>query len=379
MKRLAIIISSVILVLAAGVLTYTILRQLDTNVAVPSRDQASSTPALHATEVITGLDHPWDVDFLPDETMIFTERTGDVSLLRAGKKDVLESISDVDATGEGGLMGLAIDPEFSTNRSMYVCLNSTKGDIRVRRLEINEDLNEIASSTDIVTGLPAASSGRHSGCQLAFGPDKNLWVGTGDSADESVAQDARSLGGKILRVDRDGKAIEGNPDSADKRVYSYGHRNIQALAFYTNLQNESYGISVEHGTDRDDEINELKPGNFGWQAGDNYDESASMTDLKRFPDAVPSIWSSGSPTIAPSGAAFLMGESWGRLKGWLAVSVLKDQKLLLLNIKNGSVSGERTYFKNEYGRLRAATLGPNETLYITTDNGNDAILKVAAN
>jgi glucose/arabinose dehydrogenase len=162
-------------------------------------------------------------------------------------------------------------------------------------------------------------------------------------------------------------------------VYSYGHRNVQALAFYPNIQNGSYGVSVEHGTDRDDEVNELKPGNFGWQAGEGYDESASMTDLAKFPDAVQSVWSSGNPTIAPSGATFLTGDSWGRLNGWLAVAVLKDQKLLLLNVKNGSVGGERVYFEKEYGRLRGATMGPDENLYLTTDNGTDTILKVTAN
>ena len=102
-----------------------------------------------------------------------------------------------------------------------------------------------------------------------------------------------------------------------------------------------------------------------------------MTDTNKFPDAIERIWTSGSTTIAPSGAAFLSGSAWGRLEGWLAMSVLKDQKLVLLNLSNGSVSGQQVLFEGEYGRLRAATLGPDDALYVSTDNGtNDAILRI---
>ncbi len=378
MKRLAIILGSIGLVIGAGLVTLAVINAVSTPRAETSSSQTPTTPTLSAVKIVEGLDHPWDIDFLPDNTILFTERSGELSKVIDGKKIVIEAPSDVRTGGEGGLLGLAVDPEFDKNRFVYACFNSTRGDIRVARWVVSKDVTSVSGRNDILTGLPSNDSGRHSGCQLAFGPDGNLWVGTGDSADESEPQNQNSLGGKVLRVTRDGQAAQGNPDGPDKRVYSYGHRNIQALAFYSEVRNGSYGLSVEHGSDRDDEVNELKPGNFGWAPGAGYDESVPMTDTNTFPDAITSVWSSGNPTIAPGGAAFLRGEQWGRLNGWLAVSVLKDQKLLLLNITGGSVSGERSLFEGEYGRLRAATLGPDGELYVTTDNGsNDSILQIA--
>lgn len=376
MKRLMITLGSIGLVVGAGLLTLAFMRTLDTR----QDDQmpSSQTPTMSAERLISGLDHPWDIDFLPDGTLLFTERSGTLSKLENGNKVALETPSDVRAVGEGGLTGLAVDPEFEENRFIYACLNSEAGDIRVARWVADEEVTSLSDRTDIITDIPAAEFGRHSGCQLAFGPDKNLWVGTGDAADESQPQDRASLGGKILRVTRDGQPAADNPDGPDKRVYSYGHRNTQALAFYDNERNGSYGLSIEHGSDRDDEVNELKTGNFGWAPGENYDESVPMTDTETFSEAVESVWSSGESTIAPSGAAILKGKSWGRIEGWLAMSILKDKKIVLLNIINGSVNGTRDLYENDYGRLRAATLGPDESLYMSTDNGvNDSLLKIS--
>lgn len=376
MKRLLFVVISVIIVVGAGVATFSLLDFAAKRAVTTTRPESQpSMPELTAERMIGGLDHPWDIDFLPDKTMIFTERSGALSRLVDGKKSLIESPADVAAAGEGGLMGLAVDPAFTENGYIYACFSSTRGDVRVVRWKL--DGAALSARADIVTGIPSADSGRHSGCQIAFGPDDNLWVGTGDAADETQPQDQRKLGGKILRVDRDGKPALNNPDGPDQRVFSYGHRNTQALAFYPTLRDTSYGFSVEHGPDRDDEVNQLKPGNFGWKPGPGYDEAVPMTDTETFKDAVTSVWSSGTPTIAPSGAALLKGKMWDRVEGWLAVSVLKAKKLLLLNTTNGTVSGEHSYFENDYGRLRAATLGPDGALYVSTDNGqDDAILRV---
>lgn len=374
MRRLLLVLGAIGLVVGAGLLTLAIMRSQDTDRRETSSTADPATPDIQTQKLVQGLEHPWDIDFLPDGTIVFTERSGVLSKLIDGKKAEIANIEDVQADGEGGLMGLAIDPDFDGNGFVYACYNSASGDVRVSRWVLEEELGQ---KRDIVTGIPSAASGRHSGCQLAFGPDGNLWIGTGDSANESQPQDRAELGGKILRVTREGQPATGNPEGPDKRVYSYGHRNTQALAFYESPSTGSYGLSVEHGSDKDDEVNELKPGNFGWAPGEGYDENVPMTDLARFPDAIASVWSSGQTTIAPSGAAFLRGESWGRLEGWLAVSVLKDQKLLLLNLSSGSLSGERTLLENEFGRLRAATLGPDGALYVSTDKGtDDSIIRV---
>ena len=322
------------------------------------------------------LENPWDIAFLPDKTMLITERSGSVSRVVNGQKTEIFTPSDVVVRGEGGMLGLAIDPEFATNHFIYTCFNSDRAglDVRVVRWELTPDNSRQVGRTDIVTGLPANPSGRHSGCRIGFGPEGNLWVGTGDAADEDNSQNLQSLGGKILRVTRDGEAATDNnpPAGADKRIYSWGHRNTQGLAFYDQLTDGSYGVSAEHGSDRDDEINPLVRGNFGWAPGAGYDESVPMTDTNRFPDAVKSIWSSGNPTIAISGVAFLTGEQWGTWQNRLAVAVLKDQHLMVLEIKPGNNSGEvQKLLPGNFGRLRAVRIGPDGALYISTDNGSD--------
>jgi len=351
----------------------------------PTNVVADQVPTLSSSVVIGGLSHPWDVAFLPNKTMLITERGGAVSSIRDGRKSALFTPDDVVVRGEGGMLGLTIDPDFAQNHYVYTCFNSDKSgavDVRVVRWELNDDgTNLVKRSADIVTGIPASTSGRHSGCRIGFGPDRNLWIGTGDAANENNSQNLQSLGGKILRVARDGKGVVGNlGGTADTRIYSYGHRNTQGLAFYDSARNGSYGVNAEHGSDRDDEINPLTKGNFGWAPGSGYDESVPMTDSSRFPDAVKSMWNSGNPTIAISGSAFLKGSQWGNWEGRLAVGVLKDKHLMLLEIKpDGSLGEQEKLLDGEFGRIRAVTLGPDGALYISTDNGaDDKIVKLVA-
>lgn len=349
--------------------------------APSSTSKSSDKPSLTSEVVAKGYANVWDVAFLPTKEMIFTERKGTLHLMKDGKDSVLSSISDIYAQGEGGLMGLAVDPQFVSNRFIYTCFNSTKGgpDIRVVRWHVANDLKSLDGRNDIVTGIPSNTSGRHSGCKLAFGPDGYLWIGTGDTAQGDISIQPKSLGGKILRVDRAGEAATGNVGgNFDARVYSYGHRNVQGLAFFLSPQQGALGVSIEHGPDVNDEINLLKPGNFGWApAAGGYNENIPMTDTRRFLDAIPAIWSSGSVAVAPSGAAFLKGPQWKAWEGALAVSTLKAQQLKIFSInKQNNVTSETTLFANQFGRLRGATLGLDGSLYITTDNSsNDQIIR----
>jgi glucose/arabinose dehydrogenase len=210
-------------------------------------------------------------------------------------------------------------------------------------------------------------------------------VGTGDAAVGSVPQDPANLGGKVLRVNRRGAGVAGNPGGGlDPRIYTLGHRNVQGIAFRPGTDRP---FSVEHGPDRDDEVNRLVAGaNYGWDPSrggtqNSYDESVPMTDLQRFPDAVPAVWSSGSDTEAICGAAFITGEQWGQLQGLLAVAALAGSKLLLMRVDsqgNVTATGQLPQLDGSYGRLRAVRPGPDGALYVTTSNGdNDKILKIA--
>lgn len=350
------------------------VQQNTPGVAPPTK--STEKPEL-TTEVVTkGHDSIWEVAFLPTKEMLFTERKGVVHAMKDGKDTVLATIEDVYNQGEGGLMGVAIDPQFLTNRFIYTCFNSKTGgpDVRVVRWKVSDDVKTLSSRTDIITGIPSNPSGRHSGCRMAFGSDGYLWVGTGDTARGDTAAQPKNLGGKILRVDRAGEAAPGNIGGQfDTRIFSYGHRNVQGLAFFPLPQQGVLGISVEHGPDKDDEVNLLKVGNFGWApAAQGYNENIPMTDTRRFLDAIPAVWSSGTPTIAPSGATFLKGSQWKAWDGFLVIAALKGQQVKVLSIsKQNQLASEQQLFAGTFGRLRTAVQGPDGNLYLSTDNASD--------
>lgn len=344
---------------------------------------AACTPPddLEVTTVASNLNRPWDLAFTPDGTMVFTERVGRIDAWIGGAKRVLATPTDVVVSGESGMMGLAVDPQFASNRYLFACFSSNISggtDIRLVRFTVNAGFTALTNRTDIVAGMPY-STGRHGGCRPRFGPDGYLWVTTGDAAIGTIPQNKQSLGGKVLRVDRNGAGAPGNPGGEFlPQIYTYGHRNPQGVAFRPT---DGKPFSVEHGTSCDDEVNALVAGgNYGWDPVPGYNESLPMTDLTKFPDAEVAVWSSGCPTIAPSGAAFIWGS--GAWAGWnnnLAMAVLKDQELRVVGIYG---EGDTTDPDLEWvdvedqGRLRVAVMGPDNSLYLATDADPGKILKV---
>lgn len=345
--------------------------------------KSTEIPELNIETVLEGLDHPWDIAFLPDDTLLFTERKGMLSMLREGKKVPIATIPDVRSVVEGGLLGLAVDPDFDDNRFIYTCYNSQGIDIRVVRWKLSANTTALEDRKDIITDIPSNYGGRHSGCRMAFGPDGYLWIGTGDSAQNGLnpqtPQNPKSLGGKIVRVDRDGKAAPDNLGAPfDSRVYSYGHRNTQGIAFLTEPLNGIIGFSAEHGSTIDDEVNPLKKGNFGWDPDIAYTEkNISMTDKVKFTDAIDPTWRSGTPTQAPSGLAAVAGRQWKAWEGSLAVAMLKGQHLKFLTLSDTGIVAKEDKIMTDRGRLRDVQQGPDGSLYVSTDNGNnDKIIKL---
>ena len=339
-------------------------------------------PNLRVATLVSGLSIPWDIAFTPDGTMLFTQRAGVLSSrLADGTVQTIDAdFGDLFASGETGLMGIVVDPAFVSNRRFYTCQGHTGPEIQVIAWTLNAAYTQATRVADpLVGGLPA-SSDRHGGCRLRFGPEGYLWIATGDAASGTLPQDLTSLGGKVLRVDAStGAGAPTNP-FAPSRVYTYGHRNVQGLALRPGT---SQMWSVEHGPSVDDEINRLVAGrNYGWNPVPGYNESVPMTDLVEYPDAVEAKWSSGSTTRATSGGIFLEGNQWGVWEGRLAVATLADSKLRLFEFTpDGAFVSQLIVpeLNGVFGRLRTPMMGPDGALYVSTSNGgsSDRILRIA--
>lgn len=366
--------------------------------ATPGSATVTAAPALDVQVVAKGLEHGWDLGFLPDGQVLVTERAGRFALASSTQPGarvtrVEADLSDVHAQGEGGLLGMVLHPDFAQSREFTTCQNHAEGgqpvDIRLVTWRLSEDGRSATRVKDLLTGLPT-STGRHSGCRPTIAADGALLVGTGDTAEAKVPQDRTSLGGKVLRLDlKSGEPLPDNPfiTSANahvRYVFTYGHRNIQGVAVRPGSDQV---FTAEHGPSFNDEVNLLKAGgNYGWdpsRGGEQaaYDESVPMTDLMRFPDAVPAVWESGETTQAICAAAFVSGSQWGGLDGALVVTALKGAKLLMLTLDTeGALKSVAipTETNGPFGRLRAARTGPDGALYVTTSNGSDdALLRIA--
>ena len=340
--------------------------------------------------VADGLDHPWDVAELPSGKLLVTQRERRsltlVDPATGEHRDLAFPSAKVWTRGETGLLGLAVDPRFASNRRVYTCQGWRKArgghDIRVLAWTLDAGLTRAKAARTLLTGLPSNAIGRHGGCRLLVTRDGALVVGTGDAARGRNPQSLRSLGGKVLRLDRmTGRPWPTNPwadrKGARRYVLSYGHRNVQGLA----QRPDGTLWSVEHGTYRDDEINRIrKGGDYGWNPVPGYDESRPMTDRRLPGRQIGARWRSGDPTIAPSGADFVRGAGWGRYAGALAVAVLKAQRLLFVKLDR---RGRPTWTAapaelRRYGRLRDVASAHDGSLLVTTDNGGgrDVVLRV---
>lgn len=347
----------------------------------PMTSAAPIVAGLEVGSTIRGFETPWDLRFLPDGTPLVTERPGSIATVVDGQRRVIAAVPDVVAQGEGGLMGLALDPRFEVNRFFYTCYASgqsgTVTDVRVVRFRLSEDLTSVTGQTPIVTGIPAGTENRHLGCRLEVGPDGLLWITTGDAIQPTAPQDPTSRAGKVLRATLTGEPAPDNPGGRwDPYVYTLGHRNPQGMSFRPS---DDAAFEVEHGPSCDDEINQLSAGgNYGWDPvgpGGSYAGKAPMTS----PDidgAVGSAWSSGCPTIAPSGSEFIAGDQWGQWNGQLAVAVLKDEQLLIVELAGGRVVGTTTELDGALGRLRTVRNAPDGSLWLAVDANPGSLVQV---
>jgi aldose sugar dehydrogenase len=350
--------------------------------------RARALPRLAVRRLVTGLDHPWDVQPIGQRRLLFTQRDrATLSVWEGGEtRRVRFPSEEVWVSGETGLMGLDIDPGFARNGRFYMCQGGFRSggghDVRVIAWRLNAAATEATRLRTLVSGFPT-STGRHGGCRVMVARNGSLIVGTGDAAQGTNPRNLGSLGGKTLRLNRrTGAPWPRNPfikaRNTNKRyVLTYGHRNVQGLA----QRSDGSLWSVEQGSFRDDEVNKLvRGGDYGWHPVPGYNESVPMTDPSLPGRQFRARWRSGEPTLATSGAAFVNGSKWRGLNGTLAVAALKASRVVFLRFdRSGDLVRARSPRRlRQFGRLRSVTPMSNGNMLITTDNGGgeDAILRV---
>jgi len=294
------------------------------------------------------LEIPWALDFLPDGSIVLTERPGRLRIIKPTgelKADPLYTVPDVAPVGEGGLLGIAVHPDFEANGYIYIYYTyDSGGGLANRVLRLLYNGGQPVPDKTIIVGIPGA--GNHNGGRLKFGPDGKLYITTGDATNASLAQDTGSLAGKILRLNEDGTVPADNPFPGSP-VYSYGHRNPQGLAW------DSLGRlwATEHGQSATDELNLIVAGqNYGWPVIRG-DETA--------PGMQSPVVHSGSLTWAPSGMVFL--------DGYLYFAGLRGQSIFRMDVNDPAKTPTRL-FEGDFGRVRDIVVGPDGYLYIITSN-----------
>lgn len=362
-----------------------------------------AAPEIVISEVMQGLESPWDLAFTETGDMFFTERCAGLSVkTKAG--EVIHLFGTMGSTlvaedlfceGQSGMGGVALDPDFKTNKVLYVYMSSNLTSPRTNRvvkLTLGSDYEADITREDIVQDIAYKNiantwgqPGSHSGSRLRFGPDGYLYITTGDNHNGPLPQDLTLLGGKILRVDRAGNAAPDNapPAGADSRIFTYGHRNPQGLTFHPTT---GQPFIAEHGPGHSDEVTALiNGGNGGWDpkpepgvtCADNYcgyisnkpsGEPTPMTDLEKFPQAMKPVWVlADSQGMGP--ASFITGEQWQDWNGTLFVGVMAAGKVYSLKLKDNGDLDKTTEVPLPKARFRSIVQGPEGAIYYCTDEG----------
>lgn len=307
----------------------------------------------------TGLIVPWALAFIDSTTFIFTERSGNVRLIHNDKlvKKPLMVVKETTTLRKMGLLGLCTHPNFKTNHFIYLAYNYTAEKTALLRIvRYRFAIDTLLDPFVIIDSIYASQN--HTGCRLKIGPDKKLYITTGDADRPALAQDLKFLNGKILRVNDDGTIPADNPfvtnDTARKEIWTYGHRNTQGIDFQPG-ENDLY--NSEHGPTGGDEINFIQKGkNYGWPVIHHDQEKENMiTPLFQY-----------TPSIGPSEIVFYNADAFPQWKGRLLLASLRGEAITKIELVNKKIVSQEYIFHNQYGRIRALTVGPEGYLYFST-------------
>lgn len=346
--------------------------------------------AIHVETVADGLEEPWGMELLPTGEWLITEKGGTLRMLSADGKlsEPISGTPDVVARDQGGLLDVAIDPDFATNRYVYLSFSEPgEGDTNstaVYRAKLSEDGTALADGEVIFSQRPKVASTKHYGSRLVFDGRGHLFVTLGERSEREFRDQAQELDshlGKIVRLNHDGSVPQDNPfiDRADAlpEIWSYGNRNVQAAA----MNPETGQLwEIEHGPAGGDELNIIEPGaNYGWPLvsyGDNYD-GTPINENEETMEGVTDPILTWTPVIAPSGMIFYDGEAFPQWRGDILVGGLGSTALVHVDVEGESASEEARYLDDLGMRIRDVAQGPEGAIYVITDETNGQVLRIS--
>lgn len=342
-----------------------------------------SQAAPRVETIADGLEFPWSIAFLPDDTMLLTERSGRLRVLRDGNllPDAVAGVPEVLVGGQGGLLDVVPDPAFAENRTIYLSFSfGTTGRNAIRVVSARFDGASLSDLRVVFTASPFKKGMSHFGGRMAFLPDGTLLLTTGEGFDyRESAQRLDSHLGKTIRINPDGSVPPDNPfvdqDGALPEIFTYGHRNPQAI-----LVSPADGsiFQHEHGPRGGDELNRIVAGrNYGWPVityGRDY-SGARISPFEAYPGMEQPLlhW---TPSIAPAGMTLYDGTLFPEWRGDLFVAALAERSIRRIDLDNGTVVGQEVLFDDLGERMRDIRTGPDGALYVLTDSANGRVLRI---
>jgi aldose sugar dehydrogenase len=328
---------------------------------------SSNTPVKFKVEtVLSNLEVPWSIVWAPDGRMFFTERPGRVRVVENGKLRPVPvfTVPDVESSGEGGLMSLALHPQFATNHLVYLAYAYKAEGLKVRVIRYREEAPGFTDRKVIIEDIPAAKF--HAGCRIRFGADGRLFITTGDATDRALAQRLDSLAGKTLRVNDDGSIPSDNPFVSQKgargEIWTMGHRNAQGLDWQPGsdlMFQTEHGPSGFDGPGGGDEVNIVERGkNYGWPTIHHQETREGLVSpLLEY-----------TPACAPGSATFYRSRVFQQFEGNFLFGCLRGERIVRVVLDGRRVVSQENLIEKQYGRIREVAEGPDGYIYFSTSN-----------
>lgn len=351
-----------------------------------AKDFKTQTVTVSAETIADGLDHPWGLAFLPDGSLLVTERSGTMRLVKQGKlSEPIENVPEVWANGQGGLLDVALAPDFSTSNTIYFTYSQPgQGGagtaLASAKLVYGSDGTELENVRTLVSMSKRTNKGQHFGSRIVISPEGKLFVTMGERGEQKRAQDYMDHAGSVLRVNADGTIPSDNPYADGKKalpeIWSKGHRNPQG-ATWDPLTHSL--LTLEHGAKGGDEINQPQAGkNYGWPVITyGVDYSGAKIGQGTAAEGYEQPLYYWDPSIAPSGLVAYSGDMFPEWKGDLLAGALKFEMLVRLDRdEKGKMKGEERLFEGEFGRIRDVRAAPDGSVYLLTDASNGKIIRL---